>query len=71
MNDVKVCGERGLVTFCPECKDWQPFRLILTRQHDVICTPPLPRYEGAECEVCQKRLPKVEQYTKEVARENR
>ena len=69
MNDVKICGERGPVTFCPKCKDWEPFRLLRTQQDDVIYTPPLPPYEGAECCSCQSRLPKVEQYKKEAARE--
>lgn len=28
MNDVKVCGLRGLVTWCPTCANWEAFTLF-------------------------------------------
>jgi hypothetical protein len=75
MNDVKVCGERGLVTFCPECKDWRPVGLGPQRgtmtelgEGGERKTYQTIRH-GAWCRVCDKNLPKVETYTKEVAGE--
>ena len=48
MNDVKVCGEKGLVTYCVRCQDWEPFVTELGGP--------------ATCLACGQRLPKVEKY---------
>jgi hypothetical protein len=50
-GSIKVCGERGLVTFCPTCQDWEPFKLR-----------PVPGGglgAPALCQRCYGQLPKV------------
>lgn len=50
MSQIRVCGLRGLVVWCPPCKDWRPFVLK-------------PGY-GAVCHECCARLPEVKPYAK-------
>jgi len=58
---VKVCGERGLVTSCPACKDWEP--IALTPVHDAVIPVKTPT-SSAFCATCQQRLTRVQTYNK-------
>jgi len=49
---IKICGKRGLVVFCPECKDWVKI---------IMCGIG----SGAHCACCRKRLPEIPTYTEQ------
>lgn len=50
-GSVKVCGRRGLVTWCRPCRAWNTF-------HTRSGSGPKKK-TGAWCDVCRKRLPEV------------
>jgi hypothetical protein len=53
---VKVCGQRGLLTFCHVCKDWEPFDTTPKR----FVTGRVTREEfGSWCRSCGNRLLEV------------
>jgi hypothetical protein len=60
---VKVCGQRGWVTFCSNCKDWEPFEvgpkqtvMISGGEQSVLVR------HGAWCKTCDLNLPEVVRY---------
>jgi hypothetical protein len=61
---VKVCGRRGLVTFCPACKDWRPIELLdNTTVIDPSAGTTTTFYDGgARCRECCERYPEVVPY---------